>query len=232
MQAVILAAGRGSRMGSATEETPKPMLELNGKTLLEYKFDAMPESVDEVALIIGWMGDKIQAKFGDTFKGKRIRYVVQEELNGTMGALKCAKGVLSGTFLVMMGDDIYAREDADKCLRNTDGWSLVVEKTDGTRAGGAVQIDSQGRILSITEGAHAGLRYAGTNLFVLDTRIFDFPKVPKAEGSPEFGLPQTVVAAATSLKIPLYAVEASRWIQITDAGDLERAAEILEKTSI
>ena len=229
MQAVILAAGRGSRMGSATDEIPKPLLEVAGESLLQYKLDAMPKEVDEVIIVVAWMGDKIREKFGDSYKHLRIRYVEQEVLNGTMGALSYAKDMLRGRFLVMMGDDIYAREDAEKCLRNTDGWSLVVQQTDSTRAGGAVQIDPQGKILSITEGAHAGLRYAGTNLFVLDTRLFDFPMVPKAEGSSEFGLPQTVIVVATSLGVPVYAVEASLWIQITELSDLKRAEETLRQ---
>lgn len=227
MQAVILAAGRGSRMGSATEELPKPMLEVNGRTLLEYKFDALPETVNEVILVVGWMGEKIKSKFGDSFKGRAIKYVEQRELNGTMGALACAKEIISGTFLVMMGDDIYAKEDAEKCIGNTDGWSLVVHKTDDTHMGGAVQIDAQGKIISITEGAHAGLRYAGTNLFSLDSRVFSVPMVPKAEGSSEFGLPQTVVFAAQQLGVPFYAVEATRWIQISSQQDLETASKSL-----
>ena len=229
MQAVILAAGRGSRMGSATDEIPKPLLEVAGESLLQYKLDAMPKEVDEVIIVVAWMGDKIREKFGDSYKHLRIRYVEQEVLNGTMGALSYAKDMLRGRFLVMMGDDIYAREDAEKCLRNTDGWSLVVQQTDSTRAGGAVQIDPQGKILSITEGAHAGLRYAGTNLFVLDTRLFDFPMVPKAEGSSEFGLPQTVIVVATGLGVPVYAVEASLWIPITELTDLKLAEETLRQ---
>ncbi|MEN9561450.1 MAG: hypothetical protein RIQ56_723, partial [Candidatus Parcubacteria bacterium] len=196
MQAVILAAGRGARMGAATDSLPKPMLEVLGKTLIEYKFDALPNEVSEVVLVIGWMGEKIQEKFGNSFQGRSVRYVTQEVLDGTMGALARAKEILHDKFLVMMGDDVYSKEDAQKCMRNTDGWSLVVQQTDSTRAGGAVEIDPQGNILSITEGAHAGLRYVSTNLFLLDPRIFEFPMVPKAEGSGEFGLPQTALSAA------------------------------------
>jgi len=216
-------------MGPATDETPKPLLEAGGKTLLEYKFDAMPKVVEEVIIVIGWMGEKIRAKFGDSYEGMQIRYVEQDVLDGTMGALARAKDVLKGRFLVMMGDDIYALEDAEKCLHNTDGWSMVVQESDSPRAGGAVQIDSQGKIMAIIEGEHSGTRFAATNLFVLDTRIFEFPMVPKAQGSPEFGLPQTAVAAAAGLGIPLYAVEASLWVQVTEADDLVRAAEILHR---
>lgn len=227
MQAVILAAGKGTRMGDATLEIPKPLLEVNGKTLLEHKFDAMPAGVDEIIVVIGWMGIQIQERFGESYRGIRMRYVEQEVLDGTMGALSCAKNILRGRFLVMMGDDIYAREDMDKCLRHTDGWSLVVHKTNSARAGGAVVFDSEEKILAVKEGEHEGERFTSTNLFSLDTHIFDFPMVPKAEGSREFGLPQTALAAAASLGIPLYAVATSFWIQVTSQSDLEHASVAL-----
>src|SRR5215212_8859235 len=109
MQAVILAAGRGTRMVELTTEVPKPMLEVSGKTLLEYKFDALPEEVAEVIIIVGYLGSVIQRRFGGEYKGKKLFYVEQEELNGTAGALWHAKDILKDRFIVMMGDDIYTK---------------------------------------------------------------------------------------------------------------------------
>ena len=232
MQTVILTAGRGARMGDVTAEIPKPLLPVAGKTLLEYKFDAMPEEIDEILIVVGWMGEKIQERFGTSYKNMHVRYIEQETLDGTMGALSRTKDILTGRFLVMMGDDIYSREDAEKCLRNADGWSLLVQKSYTLRAGGNVQIDSENKVIGILEGEHSGPRLACTNMFVLDTRIFQFPMVPKATGSAEFGLPQTVVAAAKSLNVPLYAIPATLWIQITSAEDIQRAEEMLGKAAL
>src|ERR1700689_506521 len=109
MQTVILAAGRGTRMGALTESTPKPLLEVAGKTLLEHKLDMLPYDVDEVIIIVGYLGGEIQKRFGGTYKDKHIFYVEQEKLDGTAGALWQARSVLEGQFLVMMGDDLYAK---------------------------------------------------------------------------------------------------------------------------
>lgn len=227
MQAVILAAGRGSRMGSLTDSLPKPMLEVAGKTLLEHKFDAVPAAVDEIILIVGYLGSVIHDRYGGFYGDKRILYVEQENpKGGTADALWQAKDILEDQYLVMMGDDIYSPEDIQSCIDAGD-WSMLVQKTDRI-AGGGVQIDAHHRITGIVENS-SGAGFAGTNLFFLDTRLFDHPPVPKAEGSSELGLPQTVVAASKQFHIPFHAVLATQWIQITAAEDLERAETILQR---
>ncbi len=230
MQAVILAAGRGTRMVELTGSVPKPMLDVSGKPLLEYKFEALPEEIDEVVLIIGYLGDVIRMHFGEGFAGKRIRYVEQADLDGTAGALWKARDVLHDRFLVIMGDDIYAQEDMAACIAPGDVWRLLTQQMPEMHRAGDVRLDESGMISEIVEGDRGnepGL--ASTNMFLLDTRLFTAPLVPKQPGSLEFGLPQTVVAAAHSLGIRFEPVFTDQWIQITAPKDLVYAAEILKK---
>ncbi len=227
MQAVILAAGRGTRMKELTDSVPKPMLTVLGKTLIEHKLDALPESVDEVIFIIGYQGDTIRAKFGDSFGGRTIRYVEQEKLDGTMGALALARPYLTERFVVMMGDDIYAKEDIETSLATPD-WSVLVQETERMASGGKMVMNDVGHIVAIEEGDHTGTSgLMNTNMLVLDPRVFEYPMVPKAAGSDEYGLPQTVLAASKASGIPLHAVPATFWIQVTAPEDLAKAEQIL-----
>lgn len=215
-------------MGKLTEKLPKPMLEVAGKTLLEHKFDALPESVHEIMLIVGYLKETISAKFGDSYKGKKLIYIEQENIvGGTMDALLQAKEHLTEKFLVMMGDDIYSAEDIQAVLAHD--WALLVQRVPDTRAGGKVIYGVDERVIDIIEsGGHAGGEGAiNTNMWVLDPRIFTFPPVPKAIDSTELGLPQTVIAASKVSGIPLDIVEATRWIQITNPDDLEEAEKLL-----
>jgi NDP-sugar pyrophosphorylase family protein len=228
MQAVILAAGRGTRMGRLTEKLPKPMLEVNGKTLLEHKFDALPESVHEIILIVGYLKEAIIGRFGDSYKEKKLIYIEQENIvGGTMDALLQAKPHLSEKFIVMMGDDIYSKEDINAILAHD--WALLVQRVADTAAGGKVISGIDEHVIDIIEsGGHAGGEGAiNTNMWVLDPRIFTFPPVPKAPDSTELGLPQTVIAASKASGIPLDVVEATRWIQITNPDDLMKAEQLL-----
>lgn len=230
MQAVILAAGRGSRMGALTDALPKPMLEVNGKTLLEHKFDALPEGVDEIIIIVGYLGDTIRKKFGDSYNGRKMTYVEQQNIvGGTADALWQAKDHLTGKFLVINGDDIYAREDFEALLAHD--WAVLVQRVPDTAGGGKVVSDVENTVIDIIESGHhgGGEGAINTSTFALDPRIFGYPQVPKAPGSSEMGLPQTVIAASKASSIPLNVVEATKWIQITNPDDLVSAARELGK---
>lgn len=230
MQAVILAAGRGSRMGDLVKEVPKPMLKVAGKTLLEHKFDALPESVGEVVLVVGYLQDVIKGFFGDFFGGRNVSYVTQENIvGGTADALWQAKALLKGKFIVMMGDDFYAKEDIAVCLVHE--WALLVKKLPDLGTRGKVLVDADQRITQILEHEEhsGGPGLASTNMFVLDTRVFDYPLVTRSKSKNEYGLPQTVAAAAKAGNIPFFAVPATKWMQITSPEDIQKAEEVFGK---
>lgn len=221
-------------MDELTMATPKPMLPVAGRPLLEYKIDALPEECDEVILIVGYLKDAIKRHFGAIYGGRKVRYVEQDKLNGTAGALWAAKEVLHDRFLVMMGDDIYTKEDIETCIEKEDAWTLLVQQLPEMHRAGIVRLDENGRIVEILESSiedadrlEPGL--ASTNLYVLDTRLFSCPLIPKHTGSLEYGLPQTVVNAAHTLGIPFEPVFTDKWIQITSPKDLVVAGEMLKK---
>jgi bifunctional UDP-N-acetylglucosamine pyrophosphorylase/glucosamine-1-phosphate N-acetyltransferase len=223
MQAVILAAGRGTRMGAFTDTVPKPMLKIGDKNLLELKINILPESVDEVILIIGYLGNVIREYFGTEYRGKKITYIEQKNIvGGTADALWQARGILKDRFVVMMGDDLYAKRDVEECLKKE--WALLVDKIHGKRTSGRVTTDEKGNIVDIIEGEYDAEEWlSSTNMFVLDTRIFNQVPIPKAPDSRELGLPQTVLAAAREQGITFSPVPATFWFQITEPADLEKA---------
>src|SRR3989338_9526422 len=103
MQAVILAAGRGTRMDELTTAVPKPMLEVAGKPLLEYKLEALTDQVDEVVLIVGYLGNVIRQHFGSLYGKKRISYVEQDRMDGTAGALWHVEAPFRDRFFICIG---------------------------------------------------------------------------------------------------------------------------------
>jgi UDP-N-acetylglucosamine diphosphorylase / glucose-1-phosphate thymidylyltransferase / UDP-N-acetylgalactosamine diphosphorylase / glucosamine-1-phosphate N-acetyltransferase / galactosamine-1-phosphate N-acetyltransferase len=231
MQAVILAAGRGTRMGTLTDSTPKPMLKIGEKNLIEYKVDILPESIDEVILVVGYLGNVIREYFGTEYNGKKITYVEQKNIvGGTADALWQAREILKDRFIVMMGDDLYAQKDVEECLKKE--WALLVDKVHGKRSSGRVITNESGNVVDVVEGQHDEEGWlTSTNMFVLDTRIFNQAPVPKATDSTELGLPQTVLAAARTQHVSFSPVLATFWFQVSGPVDLAIGETVLRKAN-
>lgn len=227
MQAVIMAAGLGTRLRPHTLTTPKPMLEVAGRPILEHAFASLPPEVDEVVLVVGYLQERIRSHFGDAWRGRRVRYVEQTELKGTGDALARCRGALSGKFLVMNGDDLYGKDDvAAACARDL---AILAKRTTVPGRFGAFRTDASGNMIDIIEGAEieaGGLVNAG--LYVLDERFFGYPLVPIKDGA-EFGLPQTLVTMAKDH--PIAILEAGFWLPIGYPEDLAKAAAALEARS-
>jgi dTDP-glucose pyrophosphorylase len=109
MKALILAGGRGKRLGDLTNSINKCMLPFEGKPILDYNLQRAADlkDVSEIVLIVGFRAEDIINKYGILYKGKKIRYVIQPEPKGLVHAVECAKDAL-GTedFFLSLGDEI------------------------------------------------------------------------------------------------------------------------------
>jgi MurNAc alpha-1-phosphate uridylyltransferase len=89
MKAMILAAGRGQRMMPLTKNTPKPLLKIKGKTLIEYRLDELKKiDITEVIINLSYLGEKIQQHLGQNYKGINLTYSFEKE-----GGLETAGGI-------------------------------------------------------------------------------------------------------------------------------------------
>ncbi|MEP6877103.1 MAG: N-acetylmuramate alpha-1-phosphate uridylyltransferase MurU [Burkholderiales bacterium] len=108
MKAMILAAGRGERMRPLTDETPKPLLAVHGKPLIEWHIEALARAnVREIVVNTAWLEDRIVAALGDgTRWGVAIRYSTEGRDHG--GALETAGGIAKALpLLVDHADDAF-----------------------------------------------------------------------------------------------------------------------------
>jgi NDP-sugar pyrophosphorylase family protein len=101
---VVLAAGRGTRMGQMTADLPKPMLSVNGKPILEHVLDRLAAAgVDRFFLVIGYRREVIVEHFHNW--RLPIQFRVQEPVNGTGSAARLARDFTrKDPFLLTFGD--------------------------------------------------------------------------------------------------------------------------------
>lgn len=221
MQAAILAAGKGTRMGEISTTVPKPLLEYHGKNLLERKIEILPDNITEVVVIIGHLGEKIIDFFGDHYLNKKITYVWDREIRGTGMALWQAKNILRDRFLVMMGDDLYKKESFVSA--SDQDWSITVKGVERNDESSRIEIDDNGRLTNFLTANKYREKYndgglAFTGLYSLKEEIFNYPLV-KMKTKDEWGLPHTLLQVAPH--VDLHILYTDFWKQITSSEDLK-----------
>lgn len=224
MQAVILAAGRGKRMGNLTSSMTKPMLKIKGKPILEHKINALPRKIKEIIFVVGYHSMDIISHFKRYFDGRRIIYVFQTNLNGTGGALHLTKSILRDKFLVMMGDDLYHRRDLNNLLKND--LAVLGYEVDDPSQFGVIKMNRKKNMIDIIEkpkNLKNGL--ANTGVYVLNKKFFDYELVSIGNG--EFGLPQTLAKMAVDHEVKVE--KTNLWHPIGNLEDLKKAEEVLHK---
>ncbi len=223
MKAVILAAGKGTRLLPLTTDTPKTLVKINGKPIIERIINSLPEDITEVIVVVSHLKDTIQSFLDDEYMGKKIYFAEQGEKRGTFGALLSAQHLLENEerFLVTNGDDIHDKSEFEECLKYPR--SMAVERKIMPNYY-ATETDVNGyftgfRPQTEIEKVNGGL--VATGVFVLDRDIFNEPGVFLSTG--EYGLPQTVFNQIE--KYPVKVVETSGWLPINSHDDLKKAEE-------
>jgi glucose-1-phosphate thymidylyltransferase len=230
MKAIILAAGRGKRMEHLSENIPKPLIQVLGKSLLHHKLDLMPLEITEVIIVVGYLKEKIIQDIGNEYNSKKITYVVDEEavkgnFYGTAFSFFLCKELLKDEvrFIVMMGDDIYPTEDMENCMKHD--WSILVREMPSILGKAKVVTNESGYIIEIMEKStidESGCICAG--MYTLTPKIFDYEMI--SIGGGEYGLPQTILSAKDDIDI--HQVVSHGWFQISSPEDIYSAEEFFK----
>lgn len=116
MKAMILAAGLGKRMRPLTDSTPKPLLKVAGKPLIEYHIEAIAAAgINEIVINTHWLGEKISSALGDGSRwGVQLHYsnehILLETAGGIVNALHYFDNPEDAPFLLVNGD-IFLQDD-------------------------------------------------------------------------------------------------------------------------
>jgi len=106
---IVPAAGRGTRLRPRTSDTPKALVAVDGRPLIEYPFDGLiAAGVDRLVVVVGYRGDAIVDRCGDHYRGVPVAYVTQDDPLGVADALQCAGEAATAPALVCHGDLVFA----------------------------------------------------------------------------------------------------------------------------
>jgi bifunctional UDP-N-acetylglucosamine pyrophosphorylase/glucosamine-1-phosphate N-acetyltransferase len=149
MQAVILAAGEGTRMRPLTERRAKPVLPVAGRPMVEHVARAaVSAGADDLVVVVGYEADGVRSALGDSVAGVPVNYAEQPAQEGTADAVAAAREHLDGDFAVLNGDNLYEpdaltrlfdRRPSVACTRADDPSNYGVLVTDGGRVENLVE---------------------------------------------------------------------------------------------
>ena len=226
-KAVVLAAGRGTRMGNLTDDVPKPMMKVKGTPILESIVRGLvANGIDEILIIVGYRKDVIIEYFGggEAF-GCKVSYVEQVVQDGTGKVVELANGFAGDDPFLLSYGDILVPAESYKPLVNVDGvdGKLTVKIDEDVRKGGAVFIEN-GIVTDLIEkgGDDAPTsRYYNAGIYVFSPSIFDYTARLELSPRGEYELTDAIKAQVDD-GLKLEAVELTGdWADVRDPDVLE-----------
>ena len=233
MKAVILAAGKGTRLRPLTDNTPKPMLPVAGKPLLEWMIERVREAeIGEVLIVTNYLEDQIKDFFKDGKGfGVNISYRTQQEALGTANAIyEAMEWVGENSFLSLYGDHYLEEGTLAKLIKAHKEKEATVAsiRVDDPSQYGAFGIDGEKitRVVEKPSKGKAPSNYANVGIYVFPPEVFwhieETPKSPRGEYEITDTMQRMIDAGLTLRK---YELEKNDWLDIGLPWNLLEANE-------
>jgi NDP-sugar pyrophosphorylase family protein len=226
-------------MGALTASTPKPLLPLCGRPIIEHVLRGLHAAgVRQTILVTGYRGERIESALGDGSRlGMRLCYRRQERPEGTARALLLARQDLDEQpFALSWGDVVVDRPEYaaafDAFSRKPCDALLTVNRTDDPWRGAAVSVDDDWRVTALVEKPRRGTSQTPWNnagIFVLTPIVFDYAERLRASARGEYELPQALAAMVAEGRAVRAHPIRGFWSDLGTPADLAAAESALRR---
>ncbi len=229
MQAIILAGGKGTRLGALTHEVPKPMIEIAGKPILEHQVLLCKRyGITEFIFIVNHLHASISSYFGKGEKwGVSIDYYIEEMPLGTVGGIKAIESKLTETFLVLYGD-VMVNMDLHRLLafhrsKNSEA-TLVVHPNDHPYDSDLAVMDSDDKMVAFISKPHDANQFyqnlVNAGLYVFEPTVLQYLEANKKADFGKDIFPQWVNT------LPVYGYNTTEYLK--DMGTPDRLQKVTD----
>ena len=229
-KAVVLAAGRGTRMRELTADLPKPMIEVRGKPVLQHIVEGLRDAgICEFLIVVGYRGDTVRNFLGD---GSRyniaIRYATQTVQDGTGRVVDLARDFVGDSAFVLSYGDILVDPANYKCVINLPGNAeaiITVTRGEDVSKGGAVFLNEQMDLVDIREKSKPDQTtspWYNAGLYAFRPSIFEFTGKLKPSPRGEYELTDAIRDLARSGKKVKALELTGEWADVRDPEILAR----------
>ena len=233
-KAVLLAAGRGTRMRELTADLPKPMIEVRGKAVLQHVVEGLRDAgVREFLIVVGYRAETVSNFFGDGSRYKiQIQYATQVVQDGTGRVVDLARNfVATSPFVLSYGDILVDPANYKRLLDLPDDVEAIisVKRGEDVSKGGAVFVNDQMELVDLREKPEPGeptSPWYNAGLYAFRPSIFEFTAKLKPSPRGEYELTDAVRELARSGK-KVQALELTgEWADVRDPEILAKLNQL------
>jgi len=237
MQAVVLAAGKGTRLRPLTDDKPKVLVEVNGTPLIQDVFDNLIDAgADELVVVVGYKAEQIIDRYGDEYGGVPITYAHQREQLGLAHAILQAEPHIDGPFMLMLGDNVFCGNLGDVASRQQEeraDAAFLVEEVPYEEASryGVLDTNEYGEVVEVVEKPDdPPSNLVMTGFYTFTPAIFHACHLVQPSGRGEYELPDAIDLLIQSGRT-IDAIRLDGWrIDVGYPEDRDRAEERLDNT--
>jgi NDP-sugar pyrophosphorylase family protein len=231
---MILAAGEGLRLRPLTAATPKALVQVGGRALIDYALDTVVRSgIREVVVNLHHLGEQVRAHLGDGSRlGVRIFYSEEKHLLGSGGGLRHARALLGDGAFVTLNADTIIDIDLEPVLNfhcaSVATATMVLRKDPRMADYGVIHLDSRSRVARFLRHERPDARgplepYMFTGVQVLEPKVFDYMPAEGAFSISEVTYPRMLAAGEPIFGYPFEGV----WITVGTPDELASARLVL-----
>ncbi len=229
-RAVLLAAGRGTRMRELTIDLPKPMIEVRGKPVLQHIVEGLREAgVRDFLIIVGYHAEAVQNFFGDGSRyGIEIQYATQVVQDGTGRVVDLARNFAGDSpFVLSYGDILVDRANYKRLVDLPRDVEAIISVTRGedVSKGGAVFLNERMELIDLREKSKPGeptSAWYNAGIYTFRPSIFDLTAKLKPSPRGEYELTDAIRALAQSGKKVTALELTGEWADVRDPEILAR----------
>ena len=224
LSAILMAGGKGERLRPLTLNTPKPLLEIGGKAIIDYNIEALASvGIDDITVTTRYLADQIHAHFSTPVSGVNVKCVTETLPLGTIGAASLVSRSEEGNTLVMNSDLLTTISFEEMYMRH------IEEQADVTIAAIPYVVSVPYAILT-TDGAQVkGIEekpsysyYANAGIYIFSNKLLN--TVPSDSRTDATDLIEQAIN--NGLKVVYYPINGT-WIDVGSPNDFKQAQDLM-----
>lgn len=229
VDAILMAGGKGERLRPLTERTPKPLLKVGDKSIIDYNVERLISyGVKHISVTVNYLREQIEDHFSNSINGIQVHCVREPEFLGTMGSIKLVKEYFNDTVLVM-NSDLFTNIDFED-------FYLHFKEHDADMSVAAVPytvkvpygiFDLDGRNIKGVLEKPTYNYFANAGIYLLKRSIID--SIPEGKFYNATDLMNSLIS--TGRKVVRFPI-AGYWIDIGNKEELAKAQELVKHTSL